>query len=78
MSASARTSPHPLRGVFYGVLATLLTAAIMAFARAYDARKLDVIRFEKDSIANQYERKADRVILRRIDSTTQIILRTHR
>lgn len=78
MSASPRTSPNPLRGVFYGVLATLFVAAITAWVRDYDHRKLDASRFEKDSIASQYERRADRLILLRVDSTTQAILRTHR
>lgn len=77
--------PHPLRGVAYGILATILTAAIMAFVREYDHSKLDASRFEKDSIAKEYERRADRLILEshsrllvRVDSTTQAILRTHK
>lgn len=73
-----RPSPPTARAVLFGVAGTLLAAAITAAVRSYDHSKLDVSRFERDSIANTYERQADRTLLRRIDSTTQIILRTHR
>jgi hypothetical protein len=71
-------SPSSVRGIVYGALATLVVAALTAWVRDYDHRKLDVSRFEKDSIASMYERQADRTIILRIDSTTQAILRSRR
>jgi hypothetical protein len=76
--SSPRPTPPSARGLLLGVAGTLLAAAITAAVRTYDHSKVDVSRFEKDSIANLYERQADRVLLRRIDSSTQLILHSRR
>lgn len=70
-----RPSPLQARAIVIGILIPLCVAAITAFVRQYDQTKLDVYRFERDSITRDYKEQLQTGLLFRIDSATKRIER---
>lgn len=68
-----RPSPSQARAISFGIAIPIAVALITAAAKQYNATKLDAVRFERDSISTDYERRAIHRTLSGIDSTTRRI-----
>jgi hypothetical protein len=65
--------PVPWKAAVVTIGSTLAVAGLTGAVRLVAQSKLDTSRFVADSITTHFERKEDRSLLYRIDSTVQLV-----